>query len=243
MPLAMSGTSAWGRTRTLALAAVGVMLALPMAAAEERPVPRSVLTAARLAGERTGVDPAFLLAVAWRESSMRPDASSRRSSADGLFQFTNDSWLRAMHEFGGRHGMAGLAAAIEPRGDGFVVRGRGNLRRILALRAVPRVAAVMAGEAFARDMPVVEAAAGHALHAPEAYLIHVLGAYGAVRYLEVAQRRPRASALLAAGGGAAGNRGLFTREGRVLGAKEALHLIGAEIDVRRQGYAAQLATR
>lgn len=227
----------------LTAAMLGMLLATSPLRAEEPVVPATVLAAARLAGQRTGIDPAFLLAVAWRESSMHPHAASRRSSGEGLFQFTSDSWLRAVREFGPRHGMAPLAAAIVPRGDGFVVHGRGNLRHILALRSVPRVAAAMAAEAFARDMPVVQAAAGHALHAPEAYLIHVLGAYGAMRYLRVAHHRPRTSALVAAGGGADGNRGLFMRDGRVLGAGEALHRIGAEIDARRQGYAALLATR
>ena len=57
----------------------------------------------------------FLLKVAERESSLRADARAPTSSASGLFQFIEQTWLEAVK----KHGSAvGLGAEAADRADG-----------------------------------------------------------------------------------------------------------------------------
>jgi soluble lytic murein transglycosylase-like protein len=55
--------------------------------------PPQVREAIAQASDKTGVDFAFLLATAKRESSLNPKARAKTSSAKGLFQFLDQTWL------------------------------------------------------------------------------------------------------------------------------------------------------
>src|SRR4051794_15348371 len=68
---------------------------------------------ARRAAEATGVDPAYLMALADKESSLRPDKEARTSSAEGLFQFLDDTWFEVLRRYGAKHGYVNEAKAIE----------------------------------------------------------------------------------------------------------------------------------
>ena len=52
----------------------------------------------------TGVDPAYLMALADKESSLLPDNKARTSSAEGLFQFIESTWLEGLRRYGPKHG-------------------------------------------------------------------------------------------------------------------------------------------
>jgi hypothetical protein len=53
-----------------------------------------IATMIREAAARRGIDPAVLLRIGQMESGLRPGAAARKSSAKGLFQFTNPTWAR-----------------------------------------------------------------------------------------------------------------------------------------------------
>ncbi|MFZ1990358.1 MAG: transglycosylase SLT domain-containing protein, partial [Alphaproteobacteria bacterium] len=60
----------------------------------------SVTQALAKASRATGVDFSYLLNTAKRESSLNPDAKSKTSSATGLFQFVEQTWLQALKAHG-----------------------------------------------------------------------------------------------------------------------------------------------
>ena len=64
------------------------------------------------AAARTGVDFSYLLGQAKIESGFNPNARARTSSATGLFQFIDQTWLATVHEHGAEHGLGWAAAAI-----------------------------------------------------------------------------------------------------------------------------------
>jgi soluble lytic murein transglycosylase-like protein len=70
------------------------------------------------AAQVTGVDPAYLMALADKESSLLPDNKARTSSAEGLFQFIESTWLEVLRRYGPKHGYVAEAEAIQ------VVQGR-----------------------------------------------------------------------------------------------------------------------
>ena len=65
------------------------------------------------ASARTGVDFSYLLAQARIESGLDPQAEARTSSASGLFQFIDGTWLRAIRDFGAHFGLEQEARLVE----------------------------------------------------------------------------------------------------------------------------------
>nr|WP_318781333.1 hypothetical protein [Sphingomonas aliaeris] len=78
----------------------------------------SAKSAIALASQKTGVDFSYLMGQAQLESGMRSDARAGTSSASGLYQFIDQSWLRVMKQHGAEHGMAWASDAISSTGSG-----------------------------------------------------------------------------------------------------------------------------
>ncbi|WP_376088818.1 transglycosylase SLT domain-containing protein [Roseomonas sp. CCTCC AB2023176] len=184
-----------------------------------RPVaaPRdAVLSAVRRAEAATGVDGTFLLAVGQRESRLDTTARSRRSSARGLMQFTDDTWLEAVRDFGARHGLERQSRALaeaHQQGKSPPPRLRGD---VLRLRHDPQLAAAIAAARFEAWRPALRTALSREPTQTDLYLVHLLGASGAQRFLTDLSRSPRRSALQTVGRAGRANRELFVRNGRSL---------------------------
>jgi hypothetical protein len=146
--------------------------------------------------EASGADFSLLLETARRESSFNPSAKAPTSSASGLFQFIEQTWLEMVARHGAKHGLGQAAGAIEQRNGRAFVGDPAQRRDILNLRFDPELAARMAGE-LARENG---AALAQRLRRPptggEIYAAHVLGPAGAARLIDAAaQGQPDASAL------------------------------------------------
>ncbi|NJR20084.1 MAG: lytic transglycosylase domain-containing protein [Hyphomonadaceae bacterium] len=132
----------------------------------------------------TGMDFDFLLTTAVRESSLNPRAEARTSSATGLFQFLDATWLTTMKRHGAKHGYGGEAALIEIGADGRPQVADPNMRRIiLDMRYDPEVSARMAAE-FANDnADYLRVRTGQEPQPGDLYAAHFLGAQGAAELL------------------------------------------------------------
>lgn len=133
-----------------------------------------------------------LLATAKRESGLDPAAQNPRSSATGLFQFTEQTWLDLVRRTGARHGLGAEAAKIvrDPATGRYEVPGGEDRSAILALRKDPKAAAAMAGELTAQNRKSLTAALGREPTYQEVYAAHFLGARGAVRLIQAAEQSP-----------------------------------------------------
>src|SRR3546814_16871445 len=58
------------------------------------------------------MDFGYLYKQARIESGLRPDAKARTSSATGLYQFIDQSWLAALKRHGAKHGLQWAADCI-----------------------------------------------------------------------------------------------------------------------------------
>lgn len=179
-------------------------------------VPDDLTGALRAASARSGMSFDYLLKTAMRESGLDPGATARTSSASGLFQFIEQTWLELMKEEGPRLGLGAQAAEIERRADGtFHVSDPSARREILALRKDPQIASALAGEFTRRNAEYLTAALGRAPTEGELYIAHFLGAGGASRLIRHATNDPDASAVDLFPAQAASNRGIFyKRNGR-----------------------------
>ena len=119
-----------------------------------------VVAALKSAAAATGSDFHYLLGTAMRESSLKPSAQSSTSSAAGLFQFIDQTWLGLVKEHGAQHGLANYAAAISKDSDGRYHADSGAKQSILALRKDPEAAALMAGEYAKSTQGAMRAVAG-----------------------------------------------------------------------------------
>src|SRR3954447_6897252 len=73
---------------------------------EQMRVPRRLAETVVRAAQATHVDPAYMMALADKESSLLPHNKARTSSAEGLFQFVEGTWLEVLRRYGPKHGLA-----------------------------------------------------------------------------------------------------------------------------------------
>lgn len=169
----------------------------------------AVVAALKHAAAATGSDFHYLLGTAMRESSLRPQARSATSSATGLFQFVEQTWLGLVKAHGARYGLATYAGAIRQDGDGRYRCDPAVRDSILALRKDPQTSALMAGE-FAKDTGnQLRAELGRDVCGGELYAAHFLGTSAACRLIRLNGSDPAASAAARFPEAAAANRGVF----------------------------------
>ena len=181
------------------------------------------------AARETGADFDFLLQTAARESSFDAGAKARTSSAAGLFQFIEQTWLAMMHRHGEKHGYGALAGAITPGDDGkFEVLDPQLRQQILDLRFDPDASSVMAGELAAENAGILRERTGREPSSGELYAAHFLGARGAAALINAVADAPhqRADALFPQA--AAANRPVFFEGGRALSASALLERLTGE---------------
>lgn len=196
---------------------VGVPLPGPAPAAASSTGPQGpVIDAVREGARETGAGFDYLLRTAQRESSLTPTAKTRTSSATGLFQFVDQTWLDVMKGAGAKHGLQRYSDAIVDRGGGgLTVTDPGLRAETLALRNDPKVSILMAGELARRNGATLAEAVGRAPSDGELYVAHFLGARGASEFIARAEREPNAAAAFAFPSEAAANRPIFyDRDGR-----------------------------
>lgn len=170
----------------------------------------AVTNAIRQASRSTGSGFDYLVKTAMRESSMNPSAKAPTSSAAGLFQFIESTWLQTVKEDGPRHGLQDYADLISRRSDGsYHVSDGGARERVLALRYEPQAAAMMAGAFTQRNAEHLTQRLGRAPTDGELYLAHFLGAEGGAKLIALAAQHPEAAADGAFPREAAANRSIF----------------------------------
>jgi hypothetical protein len=173
-----------------------------------------VVAALRRAADETGADFDYLLQTAMRESSLNPGAQASSSSATGLFQFIEQTWLGTLKRHGAEHGLQAYADAIKVGSNGrYTVADRGLRQEILALRKDASTAALMAGEMTNQVRGDMEAALGRGVSAGELYVAHFLGPKAAIKMIQAAAATPQASAADMFPQAAAANRTIFYGHG------------------------------
>jgi hypothetical protein len=187
-----------------------------------------VVDAIRQGAERTGTGFDYLLATAQRESALDPAARAKSSSASGLFQFIEQTWLGLVKSDGARLGLGQQAAAITTRADGTHVVSDPRARQaILGLREDPKVASLLAGSFTQRNRDSLSAELGREPTGGELYVAHFLGARGAAQLIHTAQRSPNRPVAADFPDAAAANRSIFYDRGRARGANEVYALLAA----------------
>lgn len=183
------------------------------------------------AAEETGVDFRFLLAQAQLESGMDPQAKANTSSATGLFQFIDQTWLAVLDRHGERLGYGALAQAIETSDGRARITDPSMRRQILDLRFDPTASSLMAGALASDNGAELKTVLGRNPDASELYLAHFLGVAGASRFLAELASNPAASAVELLPRAAAANPAIFRdRSGAARSVSEVMEVIRRRVD-------------
>lgn len=190
--------------------------------------------AIRQAARAVGTSFTYLLATAKVESNFDPDAKAKTSSAQGLFQFVEQTWLATMKEAGPRLGYGAYADAIvKTRSGRMDVANPAMRREILGLRQDPEANAAMAGAFTNKNASVLRARLGRAPTDGELYIAHFLGAGGAGKLITAASTSNTTAAGLFPGAARANRSIFYDRAGRARSSSEVYANLTGRYEVAR----------
>jgi hypothetical protein len=166
--------------------------------------------AIKQAANSTGASFQYLLAAAKMESDFNPSAGASTSSAHGLYQFIEQTWLGSVKEAGPQLGFGRYADAITKTSSGdYTVSDPAMRQSIMKLRDDPAVSAAMAGVLTQSNSFQLTGQIGRRPTDGELYMAHFLGAGSAARLINGAVDNPQASAARMFPAAAAANRSIF----------------------------------
>jgi hypothetical protein len=194
-----------------------------------------VTAAIRKASQLTGAKFSYLLATAKVESNLNPNAAAKTSSAGGLFQFIDRTWVGTLKEAGPLLGYERYADAITRTRDGrYEISDPAMRREIMALRKDPTANALMAGVFTNSNAKHLTSRLGRAPTDGELYMAHFMGANGAARLITAAESNPGAVAAQSFSAAARANRSIFfDKSGRARSFSEVTQNLAGRFDVAR----------
>lgn len=188
------------------------------------PSPISTINPARYAGiaqtlrhasVSTGAGFDQLINTAMRESSLNSQAKASTSSASGMFQFVEQTWLGMIKQHGAEHGLVNEANAIFQDSNGrYKVPDAAIRAEILALRKDIKTSALMAGELTNDNRKILEKRLDRPVSDGELYAAHVLGAGGALKLIRAVEENGADTAAALFPAAARANKGIFYENGR-----------------------------
>lgn len=169
-----------------------------------------VQSAIAQASSKTGIDFDYLLNQAKVESGLNAHAKAGTSSASGLYQFVEQSWLSVVKQHGSEHGLGWAADSIQRGANGRLsVSDPAARSSILALRNDPDAASLMAAEHASDNKSALEGTLGRDATGTDLYMAHFLGLGGAKKFLTTLAANPYASAASLFPAAAGANRNVF----------------------------------
>ncbi len=192
----------------------------------------------RLASLRIGLDFEYMMDVAWIESNktFRSTIKSPYSSATGLYQFINQTWLMMIKEHGHKYGLEDLADHIKirtnSRGHPYASVRNGLIRQqILDLRKVPHLNALMAAEFTLGHKQAFTGEFGRDPNYTELYMMHFLGKDGGMNFIKQKEETPDGIAANTFSSAAASNpHGFYDPQGNAFTFRQIYDNVTAKIE-------------
>src|ERR1700716_214976 len=180
------------------------------AAAGIDPSRARIAGAIKQAAPNTGTTFEYLLPTAKMESNFNPKASATTSSARGLFQFIDQTWLGTVKEAGSQLGYGKYADTLtkDPSGS-YSVSDPSDRAAVMKLRDDPDAASSMAGVLTQSNSFKLTGKIGRRPTDAELYMAHFMGVGGAGKLISSAEDSPNANAAQMFPNAAAANRPIF----------------------------------
>jgi len=180
------------------------------AAAGVDPTRVKIAGSIKQAASSTGASFEYLLTTAKMESNFNPKASATTSSARGLFQFIDQTWLGTVKEAGSQLGYGKYADTITKNPSGsYSVSDPSDRAAVMKLRDDPDAASSMAGVLTQSNSFKLTGKIGRRPTDAELYMAHFMGVGGAGKLISSAEDSPNANAAQMFPNAAAANRSIF----------------------------------
>jgi len=191
--------------------------------------------AIRQAARSTGMSFEYLLTTAQIESNLNPGAQASTSSAKGLYQFIEQTWLGTVKSAGAALGLGKYSDGIVQNTAGqYEVPDPAQRNAIMKLRSDPATSAMMAGAFSRANAAQLTNAIGRAPTEGELYIAHFLGPDGAGKLIGAAAAQPRANAAAMFPQAAAANPTIFySRIGEPRSASDVYGKLTSRFEVAR----------
>ena len=185
--------------------------------------------AIKQAANATGASFEYLLSTAKMESDFNPTAGASTSSAHGLYQFIDQTWLGTVKEAGAQLGYGQYADAITKNSSGGYSVGNPAARKaIMKLRDDPAAASAMAAVLTQSNSFKLTGKIGRRPNDAELYMAHFMGVGGAAKLISNAEDNPQASGARLFPNAAAANRSIFyDRSGRARSVSEVYSVLSS----------------
>jgi hypothetical protein len=198
--------------------------------------------AIKQAASTTGTSFEYLLTTAKMESDFNPKAGASTTSARGLFQFIEQTWLGTVKEAGAQLGYGKYADAISKSPSGsYSVSDPSARTAIMKLRDDPTASSSMAAVLAQSNSFKLTGKLGRRPTDSELYMAHFMGVGGAARLISNAEDNPHASAARLFPNAAAANRSIFFD--RSTGRARSVSEVYSVLSARYAGAASSPATR
>ncbi|MDA9403567.1 lytic transglycosylase domain-containing protein [Bradyrhizobium sp. CCBAU 45389] len=188
-----------------------------------------VAGAIKQASNISGVSFQYMLTTAKMESDFDPTAGATTSSAHGLYQFIDQTWLGTVKEAGSQLGYGNYADAITRTSSGtYTVDDPFMKRSIMKLRDDPEAASAMAAALTQSNSFKLTGLLGRRPSDSELYMAHFMGIGGAAKLIANAEDNPQAVGARLFPNAAAANRSIFyARDGRARSVSDVYSVLDA----------------
>jgi hypothetical protein len=166
--------------------------------------------AIKQAASNIGTSFEYLLTTAKMESDFNPKAGASTSSAHGLYQFIDQTWLGTVKEAGSQLGYGQYANAISKSASGNYSVSDPNARAaIMKLKDDPTASSAMAAVLTQSNSFKLTGMIGRRPTDSELYMAHFMGVNGAAKLITNAEDNPQASGAQLFPNAAAANHSIF----------------------------------
>jgi hypothetical protein len=195
------------------------------------------------AASATGASFEYLISAAKIESNLNPKAQASTSSARGLYQFIEQTWLGTVKEAGSAFGFGKYADAITKSESGrYSVSDTATRDEILKLRDDPAANAAMAGVLTQSNSFKLTGMIGRRPTDSELYMAHFMGVSGASRLISKAEDSPGVSGPAMFPSAAAANRSIFyNRDGSARSVSQVYSVLTSRYDAAANSQTARTA--
>ena len=195
------------------------------------------------AASATGASFEYLISAAKIESNLNPSAQASTSSARGLYQFIEQTWLGTVKEAGNAFGYGKYADAITKSDSGrYSIADSGTREEILKLRDDPAANAAMAGVLTQSNSFKLTGMIGRRPTDSELYMAHFMGVSGASKLISKAEDSPGVSGPAMFPSAAAANRSIFyNRDGTARSVSQVYSVLTSRYDAAANSQTARTA--
>lgn len=162
-------------------------------------IPTEAAAAIRLSQLYTGIEFGLIMELTSVESGFRATAKAKTSSAKGLQQFIDRTWLNMVRQYGHKYGLESYAAQIIYYKDDYgrdtpIIENPIVHRQVLEMKSNPRLSALLAGDFALENKTKLSCFLKKEITRTDLYIAHFLGPNDAVLFLEALQKNPDGNA-------------------------------------------------